>query len=79
MFPSFFGILPSIRGFLGGASGRNPPANVGDIRDAGSVTGLARSLEEGRSLTQVFLPEESHRQRRVAGDSPGVSRRVEHD
>ena len=22
---------------------RNPPANVGDIRDAGSITGLARS------------------------------------
>ena len=26
---------------------KNLPANAGDIRDAGSITGLERSLEEG--------------------------------
>ena len=25
----------------------NPPANAGDIRDVGSISGLGRSLEEG--------------------------------
>ena len=26
---------------------KNPPANAGDMRDAGSIPGLGRSLEEG--------------------------------
>ena len=30
-------------GFPGGTSGKNPPANSGDIREAGSVPGLRRS------------------------------------
>jgi len=29
-------------GFPGGASGKNPPANAGDIRDTGSIRGLGR-------------------------------------
>ena len=29
--------------FPGGAVVKNPPANVGDTRDAGSVSGLERS------------------------------------
>jgi len=28
-------------------SGKNPPANAGDIRDAGSIPGSGRSSEEG--------------------------------
>ena len=28
---------------------KNPPVNAGDIRDAGSIPGLRRSLEEGNS------------------------------
>ena len=35
-------------GFPGGASGKeNPPANTGDVRDAGSTPWLGRSPEEG--------------------------------
>ena len=34
-------------GFPSGASGKNPPANAGDIRDTGSIPGSGRSLGEG--------------------------------
>ena len=30
-------------GFPGGASGKEPPANAGDIRDKGSIPGSERS------------------------------------
>ena len=45
---------------------KKPPANAGDIRDAGSIPGLGRSLLS----TPVFLPGESHRQRNLASYSP---------
>ena len=35
--------LLRVRGFPGGASGNEPPANTGDTRDAGSIPGLGRS------------------------------------
>ena len=34
-------------GFLGGASGKNLPANAGGIRDVGSIPGSGRSLGGG--------------------------------
>ena len=34
-------------GFLGGFSGKSPPANAGDARDMGSISGLGRSSEGG--------------------------------
>ena len=34
-------------GFPGGTSGKNPPANSGNIRDTGSIPGLGRSLGGG--------------------------------
>ena len=34
-------------GFLGGPVVKNLPANAGDIRDTGSVSGLGRSAGEG--------------------------------
>ena len=34
-------------GFPGGASGKEPPANAGDLRDAGLIPGLRRSPGEG--------------------------------
>ena len=34
-------------GFPGGASGKEPPATAGDIRDVGSIPGLGRSLGGG--------------------------------
>jgi hypothetical protein len=46
------------------------PANAGDIRDADLIPGLGRSLEEGMASTPVFLPEESHDQRNLAGYRP---------
>ena len=48
----------------------NPPANAGDVRDAGPIPGLGRYLEEDVWPTPVFLSGESHGQRSLAGYSP---------
>ena len=48
---------------------KNPPSSSGDLRDAGLIPGLGRSLGEGPP-TLVFLPGESHGQRRLAGYRP---------
>ena len=50
---------------IGGASQmilavKNPPANTGDIRDAGSILSWKDALEKEMQLTPVILPEESH-------------------
>ena len=42
-------IVYSLRGFPGGSVVKNPPANVGDARDAGSIPGLGRFLREGNN------------------------------
>ena len=52
---------------------KNPLANAGDIRDIGSVPGLARSPGG------VFLPGESHGQRSLAGYNPMALQRVRHN
>ena len=63
---------------------KNPPANEGDVRDAGWIPGSGRSpgwedpLAEEWQPTPVFLPEESHGQRSLAGHSPR-GRRVGQD
>ena len=51
---------------------KNPHANAGGIRDAGSIPGSGRSPEGGRARqpTPVFLPGESHGQRSLVGYSP---------
>ena len=50
--------------------GKNPPANAGEARDAGSVPGLGiLSLEESMATTPVFLPGKSHVQRSLVGYS----------
>ena len=55
----------------GGTVVKNPPANVGDVRDAGLIPGSGRSPGGGHSKTSpVFLPGESHEQRSLAGYSP---------
>ena len=47
---------------------KDPPANAGDIRDTGSITGSRRLPAEGNSNPiPVFLPGESHGQRSLAG------------
>ena len=50
---------------------KNPPANAGDIRVAGSIPGSGRSSPEKKmATTPVFLPGESHGQRSRVGYSP---------
>ena len=42
------------------------PVNAGDIRDAGLISGLGSSLEEGMAFA-VFLPGESNGMKSLAG------------
>ena len=42
---------------------KNPPANAGDIKDVGSVSGLRRSPGGGHATHSASLPGESHGQR----------------
>ena len=58
---------------------KNLPANAGDARDAGSISGSGRSLEEEWQSTPVFLPGKSHGQRNLASYSPWGHKRVRHD
>ena len=47
--------LRIVLGFPGGASGKDLPANAGDVRDAGSIPGSGRSTGEGNgSPLQYF-------------------------
>ena len=47
---------------------KNTPANAGEVRDAGSIPGLGRSLGEGHGnqYSPIFLPGEFHGQRSLA-------------
>ena len=57
--------------FPGGASGKEPPANAGDIGDLGLIPGSGRPSGGGHgNPTPVLLPGESHGQRSLAGHSP---------
>ena len=50
---------------------KNPPANAGDTRDVGSISGLGRSPWRRKCQpTRAFLPGESHGQRSLVGYSP---------
>ena len=50
---------------------KNPTANVGDPRDAGSITGLGRFPGEGNeNPLQYFLPGKFHGQRSPVGYTP---------
>ena len=53
---------------------RNPPANAGDGRDAGSIPGPGR--RKWQSMP-VFLPGEFHGQRSLAGYSPWVHKELD--
>ena len=39
--------VKNVLGFSGSTNGKNLPANAGEIKDAGSITGLGRSPGEG--------------------------------
>ena len=50
---------------------KSMPANVGDIRDPGSIPGSGRSPGGGNgNPVQLFLPGEFHGQRSLAGYGP---------
>ena len=48
---------------------KNPPADAGEVRDAGLIPGLGRSPGGGHG-NPVFLPGESHGQKSLVGYSP---------
>ena len=49
---------------------KNPPANVGDIRDVGSILGLEDPWEQEMATHSSIFAEESHGQRNLLGNSP---------
>ena len=50
---------------------KNPPANAGDVRNAGWTPGLGRfPRKRAWQPTPVFLPGDSHGQRSLTGYSP---------
>ena len=50
---------------------KNPPANVGDLRDAGSIPESERAPWSRKSqLVSVFLPGKLHGKRSLVGYSP---------
>ena len=57
-------------GFPGGTRGKEPPANAGDIRDVGSISGLERCSGGGRGKPLQRIPGEFYRQRSLEGYSP---------
>ena len=53
------------------------PADAGDARDLGLITGLGRSpWHRKEQSTSVFLPGEVHRQRSLVDCGPWESQRV---
>ena len=57
-----------IKGFPGGASGKAPASNEGDLRD--QFLGWEDPLEEGMATHSSTLPGEFHGQRSLAGYGP---------
>ena len=53
---------------------KNLPANAEGVRDTGSISGWGRPPRgRHRSPPSAFLPEDSHRQRTLAGYSHGIA------
>ena len=73
-------INSNIRGFPGGRVVKNLPANVGDARDMGLISGSGRSPGEGNGnpLQYSCLENPMHRGAWWATQSTG-SQRVRHD
>ena len=56
--------------------GKNPPANAGDLRDAGSIPALGRFPDRGHG-NPLFLPREFQGKRCLAGYGPEGYRTTE--
>ena len=56
----------------GSASGKNPCASAGDVRDSGSIPRSIRKIPRRRAWrpAPVILPGESHGQRRLVSYNP---------
>ena len=66
--------MPDFEGFPGGTVVKNPPANAGDTRDVGLISGSVMKWQP----TPIFFTRKFHRQRNL-GDCSPQSRRVRHD
>ena len=65
-------------GFPGGAVVKNPPANVGDARDTGSIPGWGRSPGEGNgNPLQYFCLENSMDRGAWWARVPGIANMTE--
>ena len=65
------GFIDSMRGLPGDASGKEPPANAGDVGDSGLIAGVRRvPWRRAWQTTLVFLPGQFHGQRSLASYSP---------
>ena len=64
---------------FGGASGKEPIANAGDIRDAGSIPSSGKSLEEGMATHSSILAWRIPWTEEPGGLQSIWSQRVEHD
>ena len=71
VFREFYRKYICLRGFPGGTVVKNLPADAGDSRDVGLISGLGGS-PGARKLhcTPVFLPGKFHGQRSLEGSSP---------
>ena len=58
---------------------KNLPANAGDIRDVGLISGLGRSCGGGNGTHSGVLPGKLHGQRSLVGCSLRSCKRVRHD
>ena len=58
---------------------KNPPANAGNVREAGSILGGKDSLEDGMATHSSILAWRFHGQRSLVGYSPWNQQRVRHD
>ena len=66
-----------MHGFPSGSTLKNPPANVGDARDEGSIPESGRSPGEEITATHSsILARKSHRQMGLAGYSPWGRKRL---
>ena len=72
---AFIHIQGKRRGFPGVSVLKNPPANVGDAEDSGSIRGSGRSPREGKwQPAPVFSPGKSYGQRNLVGYNPWVTK-----